>query len=63
MEALQTVLDDLSIESKTSKMWIDLIIKPAFIMMLYTRADHEGDVALHLHAASHMLVYIFAAHK
>ena len=49
--------------SKTSKLWVDLVIKPAFISMLYTRGDHEGEFPLHLYAAILMLPYIFEAHK
>ena len=63
MEELEAVLDELSAKSKTSKVWIDLTIKPAFIVILYIRADHKGNFALHLYAASLMLVYIFVGHK
>ena len=63
MEELETVLEELSAKSKTCKLWIDLVIKPAFIIMLYTRSDHEGDFSLHLYATILMLPYIFAAHK
>lgn len=63
MEELETILDELSTESRTTKLWVDLVIKPSFIIMLYTRADHEGNFSLHLHAANLMLPYIFAAHK
>ena len=63
MEELEAVLDEQSAKSKTSKVWIDLTIKPAFIVILYIRADHKGNFALHLYAASLMLVYIFVGHK
>ena len=63
MEELEAVLDELSSKRKTSKVWIDLTIKPAFIVIQYIRADHKGNFALHLYAASLMLVYIFVGHK
>ena len=49
MEELEVVLDELSAKSKTSKVWIDLTIKPAFIVMLYIRADHKRNFALQLY--------------
>ena len=44
-------------------MWVDNVIKPVFLMMLYTRADHEGDFALHLTSVQKMMPYLFAANK
>ena len=63
MEKLEAELEDLSSKSKTCKMWVDLIIKPTFLLMLHSRSDHEGDFALHLYAAKQMLPLIFAANK
>ena len=36
---LTSVLDELSIESRTAKLWVENLIKPVFIMMLFVRAD------------------------
>ena len=32
-------LEDLASKSHTSKMWVDVFIKPVLIMMLYVRAE------------------------
>ena len=63
MDDLCKVLDGLSLKSITTKMWVDDIIKPFFIMMLFIWGDHEGDFALHLTAAEMMMPYLFAANK
>ena len=47
--------------SKTSKLWADCFIKPVFIMMLYVRAEREGDWPLPLAAVKKMLPYFFAS--
>ena len=44
-------------------MWVDIIIKPTFLLMLHDRSDHEGDFALHLYAAKQMFPLMFAANK
>ena len=36
-------------------MWTYNFIKPVLILMNFSRADHEGDGALHLFAAESML--------
>ncbi len=56
---LTAFLDDISQKSLTSKLWSDCLIKP--LMMLYIRAEREGDWLLHLHAVSVMMPYFFAA--
>ena len=42
---------------------MDTVIKPVLLMMLFIRADHEGDFALHLTTAKMRLPYLFAANK
>ena len=37
------VLEDLALKSRTAKMWVNVFIKPVLIMMLYVRAEREGD--------------------
>ena len=32
-------LEDLASKSRTSKMWVDVFIKPVLIMMLYVRVE------------------------
>lgn len=61
MEALLGRLDDAAAASKTSKLWVDCFIKPVLLMMLYVRAEREGDWPLHLVAVKQMLPYFFAA--
>ena len=56
-----SVLEDLASKSRTSKMWVDAFIKPVLIMMLYVRAEREGDWPLHLQAVNLMLPYFFAS--
>jgi hypothetical protein len=58
---LDNFLDKVSTESLTSKHWVDNLIKRVFLMMLFVRAEREGDWALHLHAVSEMIPYFFAA--
>ena len=60
MEELLTRLDHAGSASNTSKLWADCFIKPVFIMMLYVRAEREGDWPLHLVAVKQMLPYFGA---
>ena len=60
-EDLILVLDNLASNSRTAKLWINVVIKPVFIMMLYTRAEREGDWPLHLEAVKQMIPYFFAS--
>ena len=55
------VLEDLASKSRTAKMWLDVFIKPVLIMMLYIRAEREGDWPLHLQAVKLMMPYFFAS--
>ena len=61
MEELLTRLDHAASASNTSKLWVDCFIRPVFIMMLYIRAEREGDWPLHLVAMKQMLPYFFAS--
>ena len=55
------VLEDLALNSRTTKLWVDVFIKPVLIMMLYVRAEREGDWPLHLQAVKLMIPYFFAS--
>ena len=59
MEGLLTHLDHYASASNTSKLWVECFIKPVFIIMLYVRAEREGDWPLHLVAVKPMLSYFF----
>jgi len=54
-------LDSKAERSKTAMLWVECLIKPVFLMMLYVRAEREADWPLHLHAVKEMLPYFFAA--
>ena len=56
-DELLLCLDKAASASKTSKLWVDCLIKPVFIMMMYVRAEREGDWPLHLVAVKQMLPY------
>lgn len=58
---LMNKLEDLASKSKTTKLWVDMLIKPVFIMMMFIRAEREADWPLHLEALRMMLPYFFAA--
>ena len=55
------LLEDLASISRTVKMWVDVFTKPILIMMLYIRAEREGDWPLHLQAVNLMMPYFFAS--
>ena len=55
------MLEELSSKSNTAKLWVNVLIKPVFIMMKFIRAEQEGDWPLHLEAFSQMIPYFFAA--
>ena len=61
MADLDVVLAELSRQSRTTNMWVELIIKPTFLMMQFSRASNEGDWPLHLTTAEAMLPYMFAS--
>ena len=60
-EELMKELDKRSSKSKTTQLWVDMLIKPTFLMVLYVRAEREADWALHLLAVQQILPYFFAA--
>ena len=63
MGDLEDVLDELSAQSRTTKMWVNNVIKPTFLVMRFCRASHEGDWPLHITTAEAMVAYMFAANK
>ena len=54
-------LEALAEQSKTTKLWLDCLIRPVLLMMLFIRAEREGDWPLHLWAVQEMMPYFFAA--
>lgn len=60
-DKLDEFLENISKESKTTKLWVENLIKPVQLMMMFVRAEREGDWPLHLKVVSKMLPYFFAA--
>ena len=60
-EELIEELENRAAKSKTSKLWLDCLIKPVFLKMSYVRAEREGDWPLHIFCVRSMLPYFFAA--
>ena len=58
---LMLELEERSLSSRTTRLWVDSFLKPTFIMMLFVRAEREGDWSLHLSSVTQMLPYFFAA--
>lgn len=58
---LMSLVETIATKSKTSKLWVDCLLKPVFLMMLYVRAEREGNWPLHIEVVRKMLPYFFAA--
>lgn len=63
MDELDDALDRRAAQSRTTKMWVENVIKPTLLIMKFCRASKEGDWPLHIKAAEEMVPYMFAAHK
>lgn len=61
MDELLCTLDVLSKKSRTAKLWVTCVIQPVFTIMMYVRAEREGDWALHLASVRNMMPLFFAA--
>ena len=60
-DELSSFIDDVSKRSATAKHWINNLIKPIFICLLFVRAEREGGWLLHLTSVKEMLPYFYAA--
>ena len=49
------LLADIANNSRISKVWVYLIIKPVMTMTIYVRAERESDLPLHIAAVEQML--------
>ncbi len=58
---MMKALDQIAIDSRTVKLWVEILVKPVLLMMTYIRAEREGDWLLHLATFQKMLPYYFAA--
>lgn len=50
-----------STRSLLSKHWIDKLLRPLFLMLLYICAEHEGDFSLFVYACNNVIPYFFSA--
>lgn len=57
---LDSFIDSLP-TTRLSKHWVENFIKPVLLILLYIRAEREGEFALHLYACEKMMPYFFAA--
>ena len=55
------LLEARACESRTTKVWLNMLIKPVLLMMMFCRAKKEGDWPLHLLTVKLMIPYFFAA--
>ena len=53
-------LDACSSKSMPSKHWVDNLVRPAMLIMMYVRPEGEGDSSLHLHACYEMSYFLAA---
>ena len=58
---LTKFLDDVSAKSRLAEHWVCNLIKSVLLIVLYVRAEREGEFALHLDVCKKMLPYFFAA--
>ena len=58
---LIAVLDDRADRSRTTKLWVNNLVKPVLLMMMFVRAEREADWPLHIWTIQQMMLYFFAA--
>ena len=51
-DELMQALEKRADQSRTAKFWLNCLIKPVFIMMLFVRAEREAEWGLHLYAVA-----------
>ena len=61
IDELREFLDAGCLRSRTTKSWVDCLIKPVLICMTFVQAEREGDWLLHLLVVQEMLPYFFAS--
>ena len=45
---LMQIIETEASKSQTTKLWVDVLIKPVLLTMMFVRAEREGDWPLHL---------------
>ena len=63
MDDLEKELEQISKESRTAKLWVDVVVRPVLLIFQFIRASRERDFLLHIYCVENMLVYVFAVHK
>ena len=58
---LMQILETETSKSQTTKLWVDVLIKPVLLTMMFVRAEREGDWPLHLASYKQMLPYFITA--
>ena len=60
-EDLDQFLKEVISKPMLDEHWVNNLIKPVFLMMLYIRAVQVGEFGWHLHTCKQMISYFFAA--
>ena len=60
-EDLSKLLVILSGKSKLAEHWVNNLVFPVLLMMLFVRAERESNFLLHLYACYQMMPYFYAA--
>ena len=60
-DELSRFIDDVSKRIAAAKHWIDNLIKPIFICLLFVRAERGGQSLIHLTSVKEMLPYFYVA--
>ena len=58
---MTAILQDLSTKSQLAEHWVENLINPVFLMMIYIQTEREVDFCLHRYACMKMIPYFFAA--
>ncbi|KAK5922319.1 hypothetical protein CgunFtcFv8_019592 [Champsocephalus gunnari] len=61
MDDLMKILEDAASKNRTTKLWVDCLIKPVFTIMQYIRAEREADWPLHLATVKEMMPLFYTA--
>ena len=52
-------LERISAKSRLADNWVKNLINPVLLILLYVKAEREGEFPIHLHACKEMLPYFF----
>ena len=59
VDDLQEALNAIAAQSRTSKLWLDCLIKSVFKILQYTRAERESDWPLHIVMVNKIILLFF----